>query len=42
MGLSEISLSTILKPFECLTHCKFTARSPHVNGVVVRILVRAL
>jgi len=28
MGSSESSLSTILKPFECLTHCKFTAKSP--------------
>ena len=28
MGLSESSLSTILKPFECLTHCKVTAKSP--------------
>ena len=28
MGLSESTLSTILKPFECLTHCKFTAKSP--------------
>lgn len=28
MGLSESSLSTILKPFECFSHCKVTARSP--------------
>ena len=28
MGLPESSLSTMLKPFQCLTHCKFTARSP--------------
>ena len=28
MGLSESSLSTIFKSFECLTHCKFTAKSP--------------
>ena len=28
MGLSESSLSTILKPFECLSHCKITASSP--------------
>ena len=28
MGLKESSLSTILKPFECLSHCKVTARSP--------------
>ena len=28
MGLSESTLSTILKPFECFTHCKITAESP--------------
>ena len=28
MGLTESSLSTILKPFDCLAHCKFTAKSP--------------
>lgn len=28
MGLTESSLSTIFKPFECLTHCKLTAKSP--------------
>ena len=28
MGLSESSLSTRLKQFECLSHCKITARSP--------------
>ena len=28
MGLTESSLSTILKPFDCLAHCKCTAKSP--------------
>ena len=28
MGLTESSLSTILKPFDCLAHCKRTAKSP--------------
>ena len=28
MGLSESSFSMILRPFECLSHCKVTARSP--------------
>ena len=28
MGISESSLSTIFKQFECLSHCKITARSP--------------
>ena len=28
MGLTESSLSTILKPFECANHCKGTAKSP--------------
>ena len=28
MGLSESSLKNILKPFECLNHCKITAKSP--------------
>ena len=28
MGLTESSLSTILKQFECLAHCKCTAKSP--------------
>ena len=28
MGLSESSLNALLKPFECLTHCKVTAKSP--------------
>ena len=28
MGLSESNLSTSLKPFECLSHCKITAKSP--------------
>ena len=28
MGLTESSLSTILKPFECANHCKCTAKSP--------------
>ena len=28
MGLSESTLKNILKPFECLNHCKVTAKSP--------------
>ena len=28
MGLSGSNLSAILKPFECLTHCKVTTKSP--------------
>ena len=28
MGLSESNLATMLKSFECLSHCKITARSP--------------
>ena len=28
MGLTESSLSAILKPFVCLAHCKCTAKSP--------------
>ena len=28
MGLTESSLSAILKPFDCLAHCKCTAKSP--------------
>ena len=28
MGLSETNLATMLKPFECFSHCKITARSP--------------
>ena len=28
MGLTEPSLSTKLKPFRCLAHCRCTAKSP--------------
>ena len=31
MGFSESSLSTILKPVDCLAHCKCTAKSPCCN-----------
>ena len=28
MGVTESNLATMLKPYECLSHCKITARSP--------------
>lgn len=31
MGLSESSLNTMIKPFECLSHCKITMKSPCCN-----------
>ena len=35
MGLTESSLSTILKPFDCLAHCKCTANHLAVSARVV-------
>ena len=28
MGLTQSNIESILKPFDCLTHCQFTAKSP--------------